>query len=270
MGAAITTNLDGLRGRSPGFFGSGNYGIALLGVLLVILLAATGCKKPKGPGCKGDGDCQDGKICRDNVCQMCKSNDDCGEGKTCDAGACKATECQADADCASGSCIDGTCKACTADSDCGAGGKCNSGKCQRGKACTSDEQCADDEDCVSGTCQRTWEQASTGEAASCTLATVYFAYDDDSIAATERDKLGENEQCLEKSVAKQVYLFGFTDDTGTDEYNIALSERRAAAVADYLSRLGIDPARMQVVPKGETEPTGNGADKDRRVEFTWK
>jgi hypothetical protein len=36
-----------------------------------------------------------------------------------------------------------------------------------------------------------------------------------------------------------------------------------------MARLGSDPARMQVVPKGETEPTGLGDDRDRRVEFQW-
>ena len=67
-----------------------------------------------------------------------------------------------------------------------------------------------------------------------------------------------------------MFLFGHTDTSGTEEYNIALSERRAQSVADYLSRLGSDPAKMQVVPKGETEPTGLGDDKDRRVEFNWR
>ena len=41
-------------------------------------------------------------------------------------------------------------------------------------------------------------------------------------------------------------------------------------IADYMARLGTDPARMQVVPKGETEPTGLGDDKDRRCDFAWK
>jgi outer membrane protein OmpA-like peptidoglycan-associated protein len=63
---------------------------------------------------------------------------------------------------------------------------------------------------------------------------------------------------------------GHTDASGTDEYNIALSERRAQTVADYLARLGVDPAKLQVVPKGETDPSGQGDDKDRRVEFQWR
>jgi len=69
---------------------------------------------------------------------------------------------------------------------------------------------------------------------------------------------------------KGVLVIGHTDTSGTEEYNIALSERRAQQVADYLARLGTDPAKLQVVPKGETEPTGNGDDKDRRVEFKWR
>ena len=67
-----------------------------------------------------------------------------------------------------------------------------------------------------------------------------------------------------------VFVFGHTDTSGTEEYNIALSERRAQSAADYLSRLGADPAKMQVVPKGETEPSGLGDDKDRRVELKWR
>ena len=87
---------------------------------------------------------------------------------------------------------------------------------------------------------------------------------------SERDRLDSNQACIEKTTGKNVLVIGHTDSSGTDEYNIALSERRAQTVADYLARLGTDPARMQVVPKGETEPSGEGEDKDRRVEFMWR
>ena len=103
----------------------------------------------------------------------------------------------------------------------------------------------------------------------CQLQTVYFAFDDSTIQASERDRLDGNSACLEKTKGKSIYLVGHTDSAGTEEYNIALSERRAQSVADYMARLGSDPARMQVVPKGKTEPTGLGDDKDRRVEFQW-
>jgi outer membrane protein OmpA-like peptidoglycan-associated protein len=98
---------------------------------------------------------------------------------------------------------------------------------------------------------------------------VYFAFDDSAILESEKTRLGGNQECIEKAKGKAVLLVGHTDTSGTEEYNIALSERRAQSVADYLARLGTDPARMQVVPKGETEPTGMGDDKDRRVEFQW-
>ena len=104
----------------------------------------------------------------------------------------------------------------------------------------------------------------------CSLSTVYFAFDSSGIESSERDRLDANNACITKTKGKNVFLVGHTDTSGTEEYNIALSERRAQAVADYLARLGTDPARMQVVPKGETELTGQGDDKDRRVEFQFK
>ena len=76
--------------------------------------------------------------------------------------------------------------------------------------------------------------------------------------------------CIEKTTGKQVYVVGHTDASGTGEAYIALSERRAQTVADYLARLGTDPARLQIVPKGESEPSGMGEEKDRRVEFQWR
>ncbi len=61
--------------------------------------------------------------------------------------------------------------------------------------------------------------------------------------------------------------------SGTDEYNIALSEKRGRSVADFLARLGIDPAKLRVIPKGETEATGTDEDsrsEERRVDFEWQ
>src|SRR5262249_42748797 len=159
------------------------------------------------------------------------------------------------------------CKACAADSECGPNSRCNAGLCSPAKPCTKDDQCADDEDCVQGFCRKA---GSTGAGdASCTLSTVYFSFDDSTIQPSERDRLAPHVACTEKPKGKGVYLTGHTDTSGTEEYNIALSERRAQSVADYMARLGTDPARMQIVPKGETEPTGLGDDKDRRVEFQW-
>jgi len=176
-------------------------------------------------------------------------------------------ECVKDADCGAGKvCKAGKCAACMSDGECGPGGKCAAGACQRAKPCTQDEECADDEDCLEGFCQKPWQGTDTG-AGECQLQTIYFAFDDSSVQASERDRLDADGQCIEKTKDKKVFLFGHTDAIGTDEYNIALSERRARSAADYLSRLGIDPARLDVVGKGEAEPTGQGETQDRRVEF---
>lgn len=105
--------------------------------------------------------------------------------------------------------------------------------------------------------------------ATCKLESIYFAHDDAGIAADARAALDRNNTCLLQQTGT-VTVVGHTDESGTDEYNIALSQRRGQTVADYLQRLGIDATRLHVVPRGETEPSGQGADKDRRVEFQWK
>lgn len=237
---------------------------------IVGLVAACGKKKPKNPTCDSTEDCKNGLVCVDKQCVACATDSNCPDGQRCDSGACVAKpECAKDSDCGDGKvCQAGVCQACASDNECGPGGKCQAGACQRPTACKVDEDCADDEDCVDGYCQKPWQGTTTGDA--CALATVYFGYDDSTVAASERDRLDANSACISKTPQKSVYVMGHTDASGTDEYNIALSERRAQTVADYLARLGVDPAKLQVVPKGETDPSGQGDDKDRRVEFQWR
>jgi peptidoglycan-associated lipoprotein len=246
--------------------------IAVLIVAITALLfgfAVVACgDKSKGPGCKTDKDCKDGKVCAENKCVECNTNDQCPKGKQCSAHACvQKPGCEHDEQCPPGQvCQAGSCKPCASDGECGPGGTCTGGVCSRPKKCSKDEDCADDEDCKNGLCLKANKGTSEGP---CPLSTVYFAFDSSGIEASERDRLDKNNDCIKNTKGKNVFLVGHTDTSGTEEYNIALSERRAQAVADYLARLGTDPARLQVVPKGETEPTGLGDDKDRRVEFQW-
>jgi peptidoglycan-associated lipoprotein len=240
--------------------------------ILALLFVLAGCgDKTKKPGsCKADKDCKNGQVCDGNKCVECKTDANCPKGKKCSAGACiAAPECTKDDQCPTGQvCQAGKCKPCSTNADCGVGGTCESGQCKKGTKCAKDEDCADDEDCVQGFCRKATSSGVVD--ASCQLATVYFGFDDSSVQQSERERLEQNAQCVEKTKGKSVYLIGHTDTSGTEEYNIALSERRAAAVADFMARLGTDPARLQVVPKGETEPTGQGDDKDRRCDFQWK
>ncbi len=242
----------------------------LAGLAVVLAVCTMACKKdPKTPACRGNDDCKNGLVCVNQQCVMCSADADCGDGQTCKAGACIAPECTKDLDCSDGKvCQAGSCRPCSADNECGPGGQCLVGKCNRAPTCKTDEDCADDQDCIDGFCQKPW--VGPAVPGPCELVPVYFALDEASIAQSERDRLDDNAACIEKTPGKQVALIGHTDASGTDEYNIALSERRGQTVADYLARLGTDPARMQVVPKGESEPTGRGDDKDRRVEFQWR
>lgn len=246
-------------------------GKVFVAIAAFALMLAIGCgSKPKAPGCKGDKECKNGQVCAANKCVECRDDSQCPSGKKCSANACVAkAQCTRDDQCPLGQvCQAGACKPCAADGECGPGGKCQAGACQRPKKCTKDEECADDEDCVNGLCLRAGDGSNID--AGCQLQTVYFAFDDSTIQASERDRLDGNNSCITKNNSQSVFVIGHTDTSGTDEYNIALSERRAQSVADYLARLGTDPAKMQVVPKGETEPSGLGDDKDRRVEFKWK
>jgi peptidoglycan-associated lipoprotein len=243
-------------------------GAALAALGACIALMSCG-DKARQTGCKADKDCKAGQLCAAGKCVECIEDAQCPAGKRCSANACiAAAECLNDKQCPVGQvCQAGKCKACASDSECTPGSSCQAGACQAGKPCAKDDQCADDEDCVNGVCHKAGGSSAGGNG--CTLATVFFSFDDASVQPSERDRLAANVACIEKTQGKNVLVIGHTDTSGTDEYNIALSERRAQSVADYMARLGTDPARMQIVPKGETEPTGLGDDKDRRVEFQW-
>lgn len=70
-----------------------------------------------------------------------------------------------------------------------------------------------------------------------------------------------------------IEVVGHTDSTGTEEYNQRLSERRAASVADYLRRTGVEPIRIATAGYGEAYPvadnsTERGRQANRRVELT--
>lgn len=87
-------------------------------------------------------------------------------------------------------------------------------------------------------------------------------------AQTNIDKLA---QILNKYKDTNVLIEGHTDSTGTAEYNQALSERRAASVAQYAENKGVDPSRVTTKGYGETQPaapnsTVDGRQKNRRVE----
>src|ERR1051325_1594068 len=203
---------------------------------LVFGFASTSCgDSSKKPGCKSDKDCKNKQVCNAGSCVQCLTDRQCPAGQRCTAHACVQPECESDGQCGGKVCQAGKCKACATDAECGPGKACKNGQCEAGKACSKNEDCADDEDCVNGACRKAGAASSPGDA-TCTLSTVYFAFDDSTVQPSERERLSSNAACIEKTKGKNVFLVGHTDTSGTEEYNIALSERRAHTLADYLDR----------------------------------
>jgi peptidoglycan-associated lipoprotein len=247
-----------------------------VGLALVLALAAASCgdKGPRYPVCGSDKDCRRAEHCVNRRCQQCAFDAHCKAFETCIDGACVAPpgSCSADADCPNRTpCVQGRCRPCREDHECGASRKCRSGRCLvRGK-CAKDTACADDEDCQSGSCLRLGRSKAPN--VSCKLEPVFFGFDEAGLGAEARAILARVGDCVQSVPGRGVVLVGHTDPRGTEEYNVALSERRARTVADYLARLGIDPDRFRVVPRGETQASSTRETdwaRDRRVEIEWQ
>jgi peptidoglycan-associated lipoprotein len=102
------------------------------------------------------------------------------------------------------------------------------------------------------------------------LEAVYFDFDSAVLRDDARATLKKNAEELRASSAV-VTLEGHTDERGTEEYNLALGERRGESVRKYLVDLGIPASRLRVVSFGEAKPAVMGHDEsawkwNRRVE----
>ncbi len=83
---------------------------------------------------------------------------------------------------------------------------------------------------------------------------VYFAYDEYSLNDDDRGKLARNADLLKGQARLNLTIEGHCDERGTNEYNLALGERRANAVKSYLSSLGVGAERMRTLSYGEERP----------------
>lgn len=104
------------------------------------------------------------------------------------------------------------------------------------------------------------------------FAPVYFDYDSSQVADTERSKIEAVSQHLKQNDAHAVIIEGNCDERGSNEYNLALGERRAQAIRAYLAGLGIGADRIQTKSYGEEKPVNPGHDDaawaaNRRGEF---
>jgi peptidoglycan-associated lipoprotein len=100
----------------------------------------------------------------------------------------------------------------------------------------------------------------------------YFGYDSSQLGASERPKVEAVAQHLKQNPDVAVIIEGHCDERGSNEYNLALGERRALAARSYLASLGISSDRIQTKSYGEEKPADSGHDEaawsaNRRAEF---
>ncbi len=201
--------------------------------LLGAALFGAGCG-PKYPKCEEDEDCKAGEFCVNQLCQKCRTDADCQTGQTCNAGACEDIV----------------------------------GYCDQNVSCPSGQEC------VGNRCQTPREEPlvrETQPSTGCQLQSVYFAFDSSNLESQARDAIARNAQCIREKRMRSVRITGLTDPRGTEEYNLALGDRRARSVEQYMSSLGIERGGLTVSSMGEELARGedeSGWAQDRRVDFT--
>lgn len=246
-------------------------GFSLFAVVSLLAFAGVGCG-PKYPKCDKDSHCEEkGEVCVEGLCQQCRDDSNCEAGQQCKGGRCEAKpECSTNEDCSGNKiCRSGKCQIeCNQSSDCGSGLKCVSNRCVDALSCGSTADCEAGMACVAGRCQAQSNQAMR---TMCDWPSVRFDFNRARLGKDAKDGLERIADCL-KTGGGTIIIEGHCDERGTEEYNLALGDRRARAVGDYLKRLGVPASKFRVVSKGETEPADDGHDEgawatNRRVEF---
>ena len=101
---------------------------------------------------------------------------------------------------------------------------------------------------------------------------IHFEYDSAAISAENQDKIRQNAQELIKDRSMSIELEGHCDKRGTNEYNLALGEERARAVARLMVNFGVEARQIKTISYGEEIPLDQADDesafaKNRRVHF---
>ena len=86
------------------------------------------------------------------------------------------------------------------------------------------------------------------------LADAFFDFDSSQIRDDAKAALQKDADWMKRWTSTKVMIEGHCDSRGTAEYNLALGDRRAAAVRDYLVSLGLPADRIQIVSKGKEQP----------------
>jgi len=204
-------------------------------------LAAAGCGGTNYPKCEKDKDCKDKEFCVQGLCQQCRYQ----------------TDCPIDQD-------------------------CNAGRCDVAKNyCKNNTQCPPDKRCIKFRCvdrpesstpnQSTSDSQATPGAGSCALEPIYFSFDSDYLDPVAKKALDANAKCIRDRSLTVVRITGYTDPRGTEEYNLALGDRRSRSTAAYLRALvGGEKVQTQASSVGEEMARGteeSSWSKDRKAEI---
>ena len=105
-----------------------------------------------------------------------------------------------------------------------------------------------------------------------TNATVYFEFDKFNLNSKSLQTLKSAVAAMKDNSSIKITISGHADERGTREYNLALGQRRAESVRDYLAINGINANRVTVISYGEERPLSDGSDetsyaKNRRAEI---
>ncbi len=116
------------------------------------------------------------------------------------------------------------------------------------------------------------ERAALASARAAIAAPVYFGFDQSDLTDDARRVLEAKVAILTRSGALRLRVEGNADDLGSDEYNLALGQRRAATVRRFLADRGVDASHLDIVSFGEERPVCREEDescrsKNRRAEF---
>lgn len=89
----------------------------------------------------------------------------------------------------------------------------------------------------------------------------FFAFDASTLDADAQEALQQSATWLRSHPEFRIRIEGHCDERGTEQYNLALGDRRAEIAASYLATLGVDRSRIQTVSYGEERPFEEGSDE---------
>lgn len=245
------------------------------------LLTLVACG-PKYPNCDSDKQCKEkGEYCYDKKCVKCIDDSHCAQMGPC--GKCSPNHecklplgeigdcCSLDNDCRSKHCLvaggaeTGKCVQCKENPDCGSGMKCVNNSCVPDVECSSDTDCGQGRKCDGGKCVVDL----------CKLRPAYFDFDEYELRTDSREALDKSLACMKERGIETISIEGHCDDRGSDEYNLALGNRRSAAAKKYLKKMGVKDKSVSTISYGEERPTCMDAtescwSKNRRAEIVEK